>query len=128
MALTHTVIDDLIVGSPLHIPRTVKLEQGVGFLEKCWFTVKENRTKPDTEALIKISITGTPSSGGQITDLGGSGVGTFVFYLLRADTLKLQFRRVYIFDIWIKTSLVSDPAGTESGVIAPHYAVTLDPT
>lgn len=128
MALAHTTIDDLIIGSPLDISRSIKLAATDGILEKCWFTCKENRTKGDDEALIKVSITTASTASGEITNAGASGTGEFIFHLLRADTLKFEFGKVYIFDIWVKTSLFTSAAGTETGVIIPHYAVTLDPT
>jgi len=127
MSVTHTSFDELIVGSPLHIERSIKLSPGSGTLEKGWLTVKENPQQDDSEALIKKSITTSPSADGAITDPGGSGVGQFVFHLLSIDTGKLKHRVVYYIDIWIKTTL-DEPTGTETGRIVPHFAVTLERT
>src|SRR5262245_34331249 len=127
MSITHTVFDEVIIGSPFHIRRTMKIDLTFGILQKGWLTVKENPQQPDDQALIKKSIISTPSADGEIMNAGGTGVGEFVFHLLSLDTSKFVYKRLYYVDIWLKQTL-DEPAGTETGIIRPHFAVTLERT
>ncbi len=127
MGFAHSIIDELIVGSPLHIQRTIRISTVYGLVEKCWITVKENTTQTDPQALIKKTITTTATASGQITNAGNSGSAEFVFHLVRADTIKFKPRKSYLVDIWMKQAN-DEPAGVESGIIITQHAVTLDPS
>lgn len=123
MPVAHTIFDEIIIGSPLHISRSVRIGTQYGQLEKCWLTVKEQYTQPDAEAVIKKSITTSVSTNGQITNAGATGTAEFTFNLVSIDTEKLQSGKTYVIDIWIKLQN-DEPSGIETGLIRPHAAVT----
>lgn len=128
-SVAHTILPELVVGSPLRIDRSYQLVHG-GLLEKAWFAVKRDNTEDDTEALISISVTPTTAAQGRITDPGGGGVAQFYFQLSAIDSGKLAPRARYQAEITVKVvggAVSEDPTVIESCLLKTHYRVQKNP-
>src|SRR5437870_3381028 len=99
MAITNSLIDDIVTGDDFTLARQVTgLPAGVT-VTKCWLTIKHNNTETDSQSLIQKIITGFASSAGQVTDSGASGTATLQFLLTPLDTIKLQPGVQHTFDL-----------------------------
>lgn len=125
MPVLNSMIDDLIVGEYKEILRPITRVPAGKVLEQAWFTVKKKATDPETEALMKKSITMAATSDGQITNSGASGTGSLYFILTTVDTTKLKPHIVYVFDLWVKLTGI-DPILAETGRLIAQSAITLE--
>ncbi len=125
MSVSNTMIDDLYVGEYKELARIISdFPTGLS-LETIWFTIKEDTTKTDAQAIVKKIITTTLSVDGQITDAGTNNIAKYSIFLNKADTEKLKARKTYLVDAWAKVTGL-EPVVMESGVIMAQPAVTLD--
>ncbi len=104
MPTLNSEIRDIVAGDNLDVIRTVGNLPAGQTLAIAWFTVR--RRTNDANFIFQKVITPSAVVGqGQITDIGNSGTGTIRFDLQPADTVLLALRKVYFFDIQVKTSL-----------------------
>lgn len=106
MPTLNSEIKNIVAGDTLDVLRTVGNLPAGQTLVKAWFTVKR-RTTDTTNIFQKVITTSVVVGEGHITDIGSSGVASIRFDLQPADTVLLALRRVYFFDIQVKTSLGS---------------------
>lgn len=120
-------IKDFVAGDDLQITRTITNVPSGAALTKAWFTVKSKQGDLDVDAIIQKEITTADVSGtGQITDDGSGDQSAAVrFDLVQADTLKLEGRAIYLYDIQVLTDggAVYTP---ETGRITAKLGVTTD--
>lgn len=123
-------IKDFVAGDDLQITRTISNISSGASLAKVWFTVKSRQEDADVDAIIQKEITTTDVPGtGQITNAGSGTppdrIATVRFDLLPADTLKLEGRAIYLYDIQVLTDggAVYTP---ETGRITAKLGVTID--
>lgn len=123
MGILHSLIDDITIGTNKTIARTVTGIPTDNVLNKAWFTVKDNYTRTDANAVFQLIVSTALTSDGQITDAGTSGTGAMQFLLTPTETLLLTPKKNYVFDIKVK--LVDGslyPA--ETGVVITDPRVT----
>lgn len=104
MPTLNSEIKNIVAGDNLDVIRTVGNLPGGQTLVKAWFTVRR-RTTSANFTFQKAITTSVIVGQGQITDIGTSGVATIRFDLQPADTVLLTFRKVFFFDIQVKTDL-----------------------
>jgi hypothetical protein len=89
-----------VVGDDIRISRTIGgLNQEI---VRAWLTIKVSYELPDF--LIQKIITIAPTSNGQITDTGVSGVASVYFDLSNLDTKLFSAYKLYYFDIQVSTT------------------------
>jgi hypothetical protein len=123
MGVLRTLIDDITVGTDKTLARTLIGVPSGFLLLQAWFTVKDNPTRTDAEAVLQKIITSGLSLAGQITDTGTSGVGAMQFELYPTDTLLLTPGQIWLFDIRIKLNSGRVYPG-EEGVILTRDRIT----
>jgi hypothetical protein len=65
-------------------------------ITKAYLMVKSNWTDPDNNAVVNLSITGSATASGQITDSGADGTGTLQFTFGAATLNSItDFKRTY---------------------------------
>lgn len=127
MPVTNALIDNLYVGEYKELARIIsEFPTGLS-LETIWFTIKENTTKTDAQAIVKKTITTTASLHGQITDTGTNNLAAFSVFLNKSDTEKLTAKKIYLFDTWAKVTGL-EPVVVESGLVVAQPAITLERT
>lgn len=106
MPTLNSEIKNIVAGDNIDIIRTIGNLPAGQTLVKAWFTVKKRQT--DTTFIFqKVIIPSVVIGQGVITDIGTSGVGAVRFELKPPDTKLLVLRKVYFFDLQVRTSLGS---------------------
>jgi hypothetical protein len=104
MPIYHNIIDDIMIGTHKGIRRFIRgVDEGLT-ITHAWLTVKENITKTDAQALFQKAVTGAVTIAGTILDDGEEGIADIIFYLYPADTIRLNPRRYYPYDVVVQTS------------------------
>lgn len=85
----NATIDEVPVGDSRTIIRNVPGVPTGMTITKAWFTIKENTSQLDNQALVFKEVTNVSSSAGQITNTGGSGTGAVKFIINPVDSGKL---------------------------------------
>ena len=103
MPTLDSEIKNFVSGDDLDVIRTIGNLPVGQTIAKAWFTVKTK--KLDTTPLFQKIITTVNVLGqGHITDIGGDEIGAVRFELTAADTKLLVNKKVFFFDIQIRTS------------------------
>lgn len=122
MPVYHTIVDDVTVGDDKSFLRIVNgVPAGLTIIQ-AWFTLKDNVTRTDVEAIAQKSITTTASAAGQILATGATGAAELLFHLLPADTIRMRPRQEYLYDIQVKLSN-NKFYPVDNGALAPQARV-----
>jgi hypothetical protein len=122
MPAYHTIIDDIMVGADKSFRRIVNgVPPGLTIVQ-AWFTLKDNVTRTDAEAIAQKSITATATAAGQIVAAGSTGIADLLFHLLPTDTIRMTARVQYPYDIQVKLSN-NKFYPVDSGLLAPQARV-----
>lgn len=104
MPIYHNIIDDIMAGANKGIRRLIRgVDEGLT-VTHAWLTVKDNITKTDAQALFQKSITSSGTVAGEILENGSDGTADIIFYLYPADTIKLNPKKYYPYDIMVQVS------------------------
>lgn len=114
----------LKIGGDRSIVRTIRDVPTGLTIVKAWLTCKNKLNDADIAAVFQLSVTGTVTTAGQVTDAGGSGIGQIVINILAAQSNLLTEGVRYAYDIQLRYS--SGTTDTiEEGTVIASQRVTL---